>query len=152
MKRHLPRVSRICGLVCLVLTTVLLAIALVADARADDASNWDNDLYSATRLLPGTALKDRGTAVLRAGIEIKLDPGWKTYWRYPGDSGIPPRFDFSGSSNVKSAVVAWPVPKRFADGAGMSIGYDGGVIFPVRVVPENPDRPVSLRMKIDYAV
>ena len=44
----------------------------------------------------------RGGDVHRAGIEIRLAPGWKTYWRYPGDSGVPPRFDFSGSRNVKS--------------------------------------------------
>jgi len=119
---------------------------------AADASNWDSDLNSAMRLLAGGASEDGGVTVLRAGIELQLKPGWKTYWRYPGDSGIPPRFDFSGSSNVVSTLVAWPAPKRFADGSGMSIGYERGVIFPVRVVPQDPAKPVLLRLKIDYAV
>ena len=62
--------------------------------------------------------------MLRAGIEIRLDPGWKTYWRYPGDSGVPPTLDFAGSENVKSVTALWPAPQRFADGAGgHSIGY-----------------------------
>jgi len=150
--RRLAPVSRICGLICFVPAILLLSVALLGYARAEDASNWENDLYSATRLLAGAAYHDGGASFLRAGVEIKLNPGWKTYWRYPGDSGIPPRFDFSGSRNVKSAIMAWPAPKRFEDGAGMSIGYEGGVIFPVRVVPEDPDKPVSLRMTIDYAV
>ena len=55
---------------------------------------------------------------LRAGIEIKLQPGWKTYWRYPGDSGVPPRFDFSGSENLKTAKVLYPAPHLFTDEAG----------------------------------
>ena len=75
--------------------------------------------------------------MLRAGVEIKLQPGWKTYWRYPGDSGVPPVFDFAASDNVKSATVLWPAPVRFADGGGNSIGYKGDVIFPLRIVPRD---------------
>jgi len=91
--------------------------------------------------------------VYRSAIEIKLNPGWKTYWRYPGDSGVPPVFDFSKSENVKSATVLFPAPKRFADGAGgHSIGYKTGVLFPVHVVPKDPTKPAVLRVKLDYAV
>ena len=76
----------------------------------------------------------------RAGIEMRLAPGWKTYWRYPGDSGIPPRFDFSASRNVKSITVRWPAPQRLADESGVSIGYKHDVVFPLDA------------LKIDYAV
>src|SRR5262245_8662823 len=85
---------------------------------AADASAWDESSKSGIRLISGKASAD-GT--LRAGIELKLSPGWKTYWRYPGDSGVPPQFDFSRSSNVKSVTVSWPAPHRFSDGAGYSI-------------------------------
>ena len=81
-----------------------------------------------------------------------MQPGWKTYWRYPGDSGVPPVFDFAASDNVKSVTVLWPAPVRFADGGGNSIGYKGGVIFPLRVVPLEPGKPVTLRLNLDYAV
>jgi DsbC/DsbD-like thiol-disulfide interchange protein len=121
-------------------------------ARADDASAWDTDIHSALRLIAGSSPKDGG-ALLRAGVQLRLDPGWKTYWRYPGDSGVPPRFDFGGSENVKSVTVLWPAPRRFPDGAGgNSIGYTEAVIFPVHVEPREPGKPVALRLKADYAI
>lgn len=90
--------------------------------------------------------------MLRAGVEIKLKDGWKTYWRYPGDSGVPPTFDFSKSQNVKSVTVLYPAPAKFPDGAGgHSIGYQGDVILPLHVVPQDARRPVMLDLKLDYA-
>jgi DsbC/DsbD-like thiol-disulfide interchange protein len=90
--------------------------------------------------------------MLRAGVEIRLAAGWKTYWRYPGDSGVPPVFDFSKSENIKSVAILWPAPHRFTDDGGASIGYKGDVIFPVHVVRENPKRPATLRLALNYAV
>jgi DsbC/DsbD-like thiol-disulfide interchange protein len=90
--------------------------------------------------------------VLRAGLDIRLKPGWKTYWRYPGDSGVPPRFDFAASRNVASVQVLWPAPKRMADGGGQSIGYHERVIMPLRVVPKDPSQPSRLHLKLSYAV
>lgn len=84
---------------------------------------------------------------------MRIDPGWKTYWRYAGDSGLPPTFDFTGSENVKSVTVLWPAPRLFADGAGgNSIGYTDGVIFPLQVVAQDAGRPVTLRLKAEYGV
>jgi len=118
-------------------------------AQAADASLWDGDVRSAVRLVAGNAGADQA---LRAGIELRLAAGWKTYWRYPGDSGVPPVFDFAKSENVKSVAVAWPAPHRFTDNEGSTIGYKTGVLLPLRVVPENPQRPVRLRLNLDYAV
>ncbi|MBY0363774.1 MAG: hypothetical protein K2X45_17845, partial [Phreatobacter sp.] len=92
------------------------------------------------------------SGVHRAGVEITLDPGTKTYWRTPGDSGVPPAFDWSGSDNVVDVAVDWPAPMRFPDGNGFSIGYKTSVIFPLRVRPRDPSRPVRLTLKLDYAV
>jgi len=126
-----------------------LGIAAVASrAHAADASPWDGDARSSVRLIAGGP----GGATLRAGAEIRLAPGWKTYWRYPGDSGVPPRFDFAQSSNVKSVTLSWPSPRRFVDDGGQAIGYEGDVIFPLRILANNPAQPVVLRLKIDYAV
>ena len=86
-------------------------------------------------------MKSAEATYLRAGVEIRLDAGWKTYWRDPGDSGVPPTFDFSGSDNVKSVTVQWPAPERFPDGAGgNSIGYVGRVILPLRMVAKGRDK------------
>jgi DsbC/DsbD-like thiol-disulfide interchange protein len=128
---------------------VPLAAASCCEAAAADASPWDGDARSAVRLVAGNVPNGE---TLRAGVELRLAAGWKTYWRYPGDSGVPPAFDFSKSENVKSVALSWPAPHRFTDEGGTSIGYKGGVVLPLRVVPENPRRPVTLRLDIDYAI
>jgi DsbC/DsbD-like thiol-disulfide interchange protein len=129
----------------------VLSSLLPGAARAADASSWDADSRAGMRLIAGNRAQ-AGDPSVRAGVELKLAPGWKTYWRYPGDSGVPPRFDFANSQNVKSLEIAWPAPHRFTDDSGASIGYKNGVIFPLRIVPEDPAKPVLLRLKLDYAV
>jgi DsbC/DsbD-like thiol-disulfide interchange protein len=127
-----------------------LAMLIGAPAWAADASPWANDSRSGVRLIAGANKID--DTKLRAGIEIKLQPGWKTYWRYPGDSGVPPRFDFSGSENLGRAKVLYPAPHLFTDEAGNSLGYKDGVILPLQVSRKDPGKPVRLRVKLDYAV
>lgn len=122
----------------------------VTPAAAADASAWMQDTQSAIRLIAGANKND--AARLRAGIEIKLQPGWKTYWRYPGDSGVPPRFDFSGSDNLGRAQVFYPAPHMFSDETGQSLGYKDSVILPVQVTPRQAGKPVKLKLKLDYAV
>src|SRR5436190_1739448 len=123
--------------------------ALSSAAIAADVSPWDDDLQSAARLIAARAHNESGGRVFRAGIEIKLKEGWKTYWRYPGDSGVPPALDFSQSQNVKTVTVLYPAPARFPDGAGgSSIGYTGVVILPLHVVPQDAGKPVQLNLKL----
>src|ERR1700729_2280529 len=127
----------------------LLASSLAVEARAQDASPWIRDGHSAVRLLAGS----RSGAVLLGGIAFQLQPGWKTYWRTPGDSGVPPRFDFSKSENVEAVTVLWPAPLKFDDGAGgHSLGYHDQIVLPLRIVAKNTDKPVTLRADINYAV
>jgi len=121
-----------------------------APARASDASPWIEDNYSAIRLIAGA--NQPGAESLRAGIEIKLQPAWHTYWRYPGDSGVPPRFNFAGSDNLATVKVLYPAPHAYTDEVGTTIGYKGSVILPLRVFPQQKDKPVTLRAKVDYAV
>ena len=131
------------------LAATLLTACLVGVAKAEDASPWQRDAHSAVRLLAGS----RSGSVLLGGIAIQLEPGWKTYWRMPGDSGVPPRFDFSKSDNVETVTVLWPAPAKFDDGAGgFSLGYKKQVLLPLRIVAKNNDKPVTLRAHISYAV
>jgi DsbC/DsbD-like thiol-disulfide interchange protein len=128
---------------------ILLVSSFAVEARAQDASPWQKDGHSAVRLLAGS----RSGAVLLGGIAFQLQPGWKTYWRTPGDSGVPPRFDFSKSDNVEAVTVLWPAPKKFDDGAGgVSLGYHDQIVLPLRIVAKNVDKPVTLRAEINYAV
>jgi DsbC/DsbD-like thiol-disulfide interchange protein len=135
------------------LPALLWAIAaLSSPAAAQDASPWTEEAHAATRLIAGAAVKSDSSHFLRAGIEIRLENGWKTYWRYPGDSGVPPTFDFAGSVNVKSVTTSWPAPELFDDGAGgHSIGYTGDVVLPLKVVPADVSRPAKLHVKLAYA-
>jgi DsbC/DsbD-like thiol-disulfide interchange protein len=127
----------------------LVASCFMLQARAQDASPWQKDGHSAVRLLAGS----RSGAVLLGGIAIQLQPGWHTYWRNPGDSGVPPRIDFSKSENIEAVTILWPAPTKFDDGAGgTSLGYQKQVVLPLRIVAKNADRPVTLRADINYAV
>ena len=87
-----------------------------------------------------------------AGVQIELDPGWKTYWRVPGESGVPPLFDWSGSDNLKHAEVLYPAPTRLNDQGGEAIGYKDRVIFPVAVEASDPGKPVALKLDLHFAV
>jgi DsbC/DsbD-like thiol-disulfide interchange protein len=126
-------------------------VAASSPSAADDASPWDGDARSAVRLIAGLSPAS-GSAPVRAGVEIRLKSGWHTYWRYPGDAGVPPRFDFAGSQNVKAVDVLWPAPQRIPEQGLVAIGYTGDVILPLAIVPENRGQPVKLRLKLDYAV
>src|SRR5258705_210808 len=122
---------------------------LALEARHLDSSTWQRVGISAVRLLAGS----RSGAVLMGGVAFHLQPGWKTYWLTPGDSGVPPRFDFSKSENIEAVTVLWPAPTKFDDGAGgYSLGYHDQVVLPLRIVAKNADKPVTLRADINYAV
>src|SRR3954471_9670878 len=136
----------------LILGANLVVLVATQPALAVDASSWDGTERAAVRVISGAARTNASATIQRAGVEIRLASGWKTYWRYPGDSGLPPRFDFSKSRNVKSVGVRWPAPQRLADESGVSIGYKHDVVFPLEVTPEDTAKPVMLALKIDYAV
>ncbi len=115
--------------------------------------------YATTTLLDAILLADSpvagkiiGKGQYVGGLRVDLAYGWKTYWRSPGDSGVPPSFDWSGSENVKKVDVKWPAPKRFVDEAGQSIGYKKHVLLPLIITPEDPARPVTLKLKMFYGV
>ncbi len=102
-----------------------------------------------TALLAGWAAQD-GARV--AGLSIRLAPGWKTYWRTPGDAGIPPQFDWSASDNVAGVAVEWPAPERFETYGMTTLGYKGAVTLPLVVTPADPAAPVTLRLGFDFGV
>lgn len=108
-------------------------------------STWTNTGKAQARMIAASPL--------RAGVEIRLANGWHTYWRYPGDAGIPPRFDWTGSTNVASIEIGWPAPERIRIEGGIeSIGYERDVTFPLRIQPADASKPVTLRLKLDFGV
>jgi DsbC/DsbD-like thiol-disulfide interchange protein len=143
--------ARTCAFVAFACGLTLVA-AVCSPAVAADASAWDGNARAAVRLIAAAPSKVASNGALRAGIEIRLGPGWKTYWRYAGDSGVPPRFRFDRSDNVADVAVSFPAPHGFNDESGESIGYKTGVILPLQVVPRDARKPVLLRLDLDYAI
>ena len=123
----------------------------VALATGNSASPWVTSTNSKVRLVSGTVDVD-GAPALLAGIQLRMDPGWKTYWRNPGDSGVPPSFDWTGSKNLKHAEVLYPAPHRFADAGGTAIGYDDQVVFPVKLTPERDGEPIELKLAFAFGL
>lgn len=87
-----------------------------------------------------------------AGLSISLAPGWKTYWRAPGDGGIPPLFNWSGSSNVADVEVRYPVPDVFQQNGIRTIGYQDRVLFPLLIKPHDAAGTIRLTGEIEIGV
>jgi len=137
----------------------VIAFACFLPSSPAEASGWAEAMHSRARLVAAGQVEAQRLAdrvqihdpVLLAGVEIELDPGWKTYWRTPGD-GIAAEFDWTGSKNLAAARVLWPAPRHFRDAAGQYNGYSDRVILPVAIVPARPDKPVMVDLRLDYAV
>lgn len=120
-----------------------LAVALVAGTA------WaDTDVVQA-EVLPGWQMKNGHQM---AALSLALEPGWKTYWRSPGQAGIPPLFDWSGSENVASVRVIWPSPEVFHTNGMQTVGYHDGVVWPLEVTPKVAGKPVHLHARVDMGV
>jgi DsbC/DsbD-like thiol-disulfide interchange protein len=140
-----------------------IGLGFVALAATSDPSKSDPlkpDLFSSAwfgtagdkaqmRLIAGTA---RGQGRYTAAAEIKLVGSAVTYWRQPGDAGVPPTFSFQGSTNLATAEVAYPAPLRINEQGLEAFGYRGDVTFPIAIAARDPAKPVHLRLTLDYAV
>lgn len=100
------------------------------------------DLVTATDGVPP------GAGTLSAGFRVVLGEGWKTYWRTPGEVGLPPEIDWSGSENVADVRFFWPAPHRFHAFGIENFGYKGEVVFPLSIALKAPDEPVKLRAQV----
>lgn len=127
--------------------TVALVLGIAA-ASAAQAGDTHPALVSAS-LLPGWRAAD-GQHV--AALEVRLEKGWKTYWRSPGEAGLPPVFDWQGSENLGALEVRWPRPEVFDLNGIRSIGYDQGVVLPLEIRPLDASAPIRLRGQIDLGV
>ncbi len=87
---------------------------------------------------------------LSFGLHFRMEPGWKIYWRSPGDAGFPPQPDWAGSENMATAELSWPAPKRFSVLGLRTLGYKDEVVLPVTVTPFTPGKAVRLRATVRY--
>jgi DsbC/DsbD-like thiol-disulfide interchange protein len=133
----------------LMLLAALFGISAPARAADSYSSDWATGLKSSARLIAAGS----ADGALQAGVEIKLAPGAITYWRNPGDAGLPPTLSFEGSENLAQARISFPAPRRLAEGGGgEAFGYDHGVVLPIDVEAIDPAKPVAIALKLNYAV
>ena len=138
------------------LTGVILAVSFGAlfaghgwtGTAMASATDWISGPKSRARLIAADGLRD---AHYLTGVEIRLAPDNLTYWRQPGDAGVPPVFSFEGSQNLAAAEVRYPAPHRFPEAGGEAFGYRDSVVFPLLVTPADPGRPVVLAVKLAFA-
>ena len=126
------------------------ALILLApfSASAVAATPWQEGANSAARL--HIARDVSGDIV--AGLEVRLDDGWKTYWRSAGSTGLPPRIKTEGSQNVGEARVVFPAPERFVAFGIEALGYEHGVTLPLRINLADPARGARLDVQADFLV
>jgi suppressor for copper-sensitivity B len=127
-----------------------LYLGLAAAAVAEPASDWAVANQAKVRLVSAATASGGGSVPL--GIQFQLSLGWKTYWRSPGDAGFPVSVDWTGTTNLASADLSWPVPHRFTLFGLDTFGYEDEVVFPVSARPTDPARPLGLRAKVEYLV
>ena len=149
MQRHLLMLA-VAGHL-LALTQVFAAPGAGAEEAAL-ASPWVDGHNARARLVASGRPAGSPAGTIAAAVEIEIADGWKTYWRNPGSSGVPPNFDWSPSSNLAKSEVLYPAPKRLADRDGDTIGYKGAVIIPIVVSATDPARAVTLALDIEYGV
>lgn len=130
----------------------LLAMGVVAFLAATSlpalasSSAWHDGEGGRVRLV--TTGKPDAQGNIKGVLEIVLKPGWKTYWRDPGDSGVPPQFDASASTNVSHALLSFPAPQRHDDGYGLWSGYDHSVSLPVVFTLSSPGAATTIDAQI----
>ncbi len=121
------------------LTASLLATTAIAEVPADVAR---------IEVVPGWSMPD-GTYM--AGLRISLADGWKTYWRAPGDAGIPPEFNWQGAENIATASFHWPTPEVIISNGMQTIGYHGSIVLPVELGAAS-DGPMRIKGTVDMGV
>lgn len=133
-----------------------LALGTVPRARAAEPgagllmSPWQT-LHAGSRVrLVGVAGGAGGG--INGGIEIELAEGWKTYWRMPGEAGVPPQFEWQGSDNLAGVEVSYPAPKRLPEAGAETIGYKSRVVFPFAARAAALGKPVTLKLEAEFGV
>jgi DsbC/DsbD-like thiol-disulfide interchange protein len=131
------------------LTAAGFLLTLGAAAAEAAAGPWVGGGKARIRLV---AAGIDASGKLDAGLEIALDPGWHTYWRSPGDSGIAPAIDFSGSRNLGPVAVAFPLPERHDDGDAVTNIYTGSIVLLLSARLTDAAAGADLSLKLDIGV
>lgn len=132
--------------------TLFLSAAIVLGVCTTPAIAQQNDDFSDVThmsLVPGWV---RADGIYVAAILVELAPGWKTYWRSAGASGISPTFDWSGSENIAQVGYVWPTPTVFSSYGARTIGYENQLLLPILIKPQTAGAPIRAALTMDYGI
>ncbi|MEM6972421.1 MAG: protein-disulfide reductase DsbD domain-containing protein [Pseudomonadota bacterium] len=101
------------------------------------------DSFLSARFAIGEAHEDGRR---ETGLVMEIRPGWKTYWRIPGEMGVPPQLDWSRSENVAALDLDWPRPVLFESFGYLTLGYGGRVVMPITLTPADASQPMRLAL------
>lgn len=121
----------------------ILGMGLAEVSQAAESGAFSNPAVEARLIAVENGIGPNATS-LSAGLHLDLGEDWKTYWRSPGEVGIPPSIDWVGSENVKEVEFLWPAPERFTAFGIENFGYHDEVVFPLRIALSEPGAPVRL--------
>lgn len=129
----------------------LISCAAVASSAGAAGGDWVSAENSQVRLI-AAAESVAGSSILTIGVHVRMEEGWKTYWRSPGNGGVPPTFDWSMSVNVFEARIEWPLPEKLVQFGMTTYGYSDEIVFPLQVSVVDSSQSVQLRLVFGYAV
>jgi thiol:disulfide interchange protein DsbD len=137
------------------LSLMILAAGLALAVLAQNDGAFFSGATTQTRLLLAADTAKPGDEVL-AGVELKMAPGWHTYWRYGGDAGIPTTITWSLPPGVSAGAIQWPVPDKTVTPAGdtplYTYGYEKEVVLlvPIKLAADLRPGPMQLNAEVAW--
>ncbi len=128
-------------------SAIFASLVAATSVVAAGSESFRNPAVDARLITAENGINPDATSI-SAGLHLQLGEGWKTYWRSPGEVGLPPSIVWAGSKNIEEAEFLWPAPERFTAFGIENFGYHDEVVFPIRIVLSDPGMPVALRARV----
>jgi suppressor for copper-sensitivity B len=132
---------------------VVLAVGFImrTGSAGAAATDWIGDSRGTVRLITATD-GIAASSTIKAGLEFRFAKGWHSYWRTPGDAGIPPSVDWSASENILRGEISWPAPHRLVIDDFQNSVYDNDVVLPVKLFLKRAQTSALIKASITYAI
>ena len=114
------------------------------------SSEWAVGETSKLRLI--SPYSQNSSKNITIGLEYQMQPGWKTYWKSPGDGGFAQNISWENSSNISDVKILWPTPIKFEILGLTSLGYQDNVTFPLEIEIENEFQDINLDLHVNYLI
>ncbi len=128
----------------------LLFFTLVNFTYAQDYNSFTEEMVEVKFISSVTKVKKENFYI---ALDFSLKPGWKIYWRQPGDSGLPPNLDYNNTTNLKSLEIKWPFPSKEYEAANLLTNvYKDDVIIPIEIAVKDFTKPLNLETILNFQV